>query len=83
MNTNVDLILSATELLENLQIESTKSKNCQNINNLIEFKECFKFFFKKGSAAERSFQSQQDFNLVLKATENLKKKVNFKIFNLI
>lgn len=73
-NTNVDLILSGTQLFKGLQIKTTESKNCQQIKSLSEFKECFLFFFRKGSAAERSFQSQQDFDHVIKATEKLEKK---------
>lgn len=79
-NTNVDLILSGTQLFKGLQIKTTESKNCQQIKSLSEFKECFLFFFRKGSAAERSFQSQQDFDHVIKATEKLEKKVRFCIY---
>jgi len=76
MNTNVDLILSGTDLFKTLKIDSTdnNTENCQAINSLMEFKQCFKYFFKKGSAAERSFRSQSDFDHVLDGTKNLKKK---------
>jgi hypothetical protein len=79
LNTNVDLILSATSLFNELNINSNKQndiawKNHHKLNNLNEFKECFINFFKKGSAAERSFTNLDSFNKVLKAAENLKQK---------
>ena len=78
MNTNVDLILSGTDLLKSFAIGSINPKNCQKINDLKEFKECFKYFFQKGSAAERSFLSQQDFDQIIQATANIsEKKVRF------
>jgi hypothetical protein len=41
------------------------------INDLNEFKECFKYYFQKGSAAERFFDNFNDFEIVLNATESL------------
>ena len=78
MNTNVDLILSGTDLLNALNInEVTEAKNCQNIGDLTEFKSCFKHFFKKGSAAERSFRTAYDFDTVITATKALTNKKYF------
>ena len=77
MNTNVDLILSGTSLLNALNISNTiDSKNHGTINDLKQFKECFKYFFQKGSAAERSFEKLTDFQHVLSHTNDLKKQVN-------
>lgn len=78
VNTNVDLILSGTELLKALDIkEAGEVKNCQNIGSLSEFKTCFKYFFKKGSAAERSFCAPDDFDTVIAATQELARKKHF------
>lgn len=75
MNTNVDLIVSGPELLKTLEIVSTnKPKNCEQVNSLSEFKDCFQFFFRKGSAAERSFRSLNDFNTVIDATNDLEQR---------
>ena len=78
VNTNVDLILSGTDLFKALDIkEEGEVKNCQNIGNLGEFKACFKYFFKKGSAAERSFRAPDDFDTVITATQELANKKHF------
>lgn len=78
VNTNVDLILSGTELFKALDIkEAGEVKNCQNIGSLGEFKACFKYFFKKGSAAERSFRGSDDFDTVITATQELAKKKHY------
>lgn len=78
VNTNVDLILSGTELFKALAIkEASEIKNCQNIGSLGEFKACFKYFFKKGSAAERSFRTPDDFDTVIAATQELTSKRHF------
>lgn len=75
MNTNVDLIISGTELFKNLEIEhNEETKNHELISNLTEFKQCFKHFFRKGSAAERFFTNSNDFNQVLDAVKNLKQQ---------
>ena len=78
MNTNVDLILSGPELLKSLRIDSfvANNNNCQQIDSLNDFKECFKHFFLKGSAAERSFRNLKDFDMVIDATKSLEKKVS-------
>ncbi len=78
MNTNVDLIVSGTQLIKELKIkEANLAKNHQIINDLKEFKECFKYYFQKGSAAERFFDNFNDFEIVLNATESLvHKQVN-------
>jgi hypothetical protein len=41
-NTNVDLILSGTELLNNLDLKADDLKNHHVLTNLKDFKECFK-----------------------------------------
>jgi hypothetical protein len=80
LNTNVDLILSGTDLFRQLGKQSTQSAEAQNhhtIGNLGQFKECFKHYFQKGSAAERSFLYSKDFEQVLLASESLNKQVRF------
>lgn len=42
-NTNVDLILSGTDLLNNLDLKADDSKNHHVLTNLKDFKECFKY----------------------------------------
>lgn len=70
-NTNVDLILSGVDLFRKLDIHSSHSQNHPVINSLKEFKECFKFFFQKGSAAERSLERLDDFDTVISQTNGL------------
>lgn len=78
MNTNVDLILSGTELFNQLNMKQIdEPKNHQILSDLHQFKECFSYFFRKGSAAERSFLNLQDFDKVIHATKNLKQQVFF------
>ncbi len=79
MNTNVDLILNGPDLFRELKIDSNDSRNCQQITSLADFKECFRHFFQKGSAAERSFREQKDFDSVIEATQSLKKQVSHKL----
>lgn len=77
MNTNVDLILSGVSLFKKLNLAGSGDfKNHGTINDLTQFKECFKYFFQKGSAAERSFERLDDFQHVLHHTKDLKKQVN-------
>lgn len=80
LNTNVDLIVSGTQLINGLRIKGTNlAENHQIINDLKQFKECFKYYFQKGSAAERFFDNFNDFEIVLNATESLVHK-QVKIF---
>ena len=74
-NTNVDLILSANDLFKKLSIDSSNSINHPIVNNLKELKECFKHFFQKGSAAERSIEHLNDFKNIILNTNDLKKQV--------
>ncbi|CAF0950549.1 unnamed protein product [Brachionus calyciflorus] len=74
MNTNVDLILSGTELFKKLNINQNAIKNHEMIENLQQFKECFLHFFRKGSAAERFFSRPEDFNHILETVKDLKKQ---------
>jgi len=76
MNTNTDLILNGPELFNQLKITSEESKNCQYITSLGNFKECFGYFFQKGSAAERFFLEKKDFDTVIEATEYIDKQVD-------
>lgn len=80
-NTNVDLILSGVDLLQQLDINSSHSENHPIINSLKEFKECFKYFFQKGSAAERSLEKSDDFNAIISKTNGLAQQVMMQHFN--
>ena len=89
MNTNVDLIISGTELFNELKIDSLAAKytptNHKNLYNLKQFKECFGYFFRKGSAAERSFMNLQDFEAVLKSAKKLQNQqviINLNVFQI-
>lgn len=75
MNTNVDLILSAIDLLKELHVKDELPANYHAINSLGQFKGCFKYFFKKGSAAERAIINLDDFDHILNLTQNLKKQL--------
>lgn len=81
MNTNVDLIISGTELFKNLKLnEQNGIRNHEMIGNLKQFKECFMHFFRKGSAAERFFTNSLDFEKVLDLVKNLKQQVRIIFF---
>lgn len=76
MNTNVDLIISGTELFKILKLSKEYDiKNHDMIKNLKQFKECFMHFFSKGSAAERFFTNSQDFDKILALVQNLEQQV--------
>lgn len=87
-NTNVDLIVSAIELFQSLNL--TSNLECcvdhKIITSLNDFKQLFLYYFRRGSAAERFFLNQNDFMHVIEATESIDKKVsfflNFKLINL-
>lgn len=76
MNTNVDLIISGTELFKILKLSKDNDIiNHDMIRNLKQFKECFMHFFSRGSAAERFFTNSQDFENILEIVQNLKQQV--------
>ena len=76
MNTNVDLILSATQLLNKLNAERplNAAKFHKNLDNIDQFNECFAYFFHKGSAAERHISHMDDFERILTATDDIDNK---------
>lgn len=78
LNTNVDLILSAVELFNHLNRERPfpplKSYNHHVLNDVDQFKSCFKYHFARGSAAERTFHQKSDFERVLNAGVQLQHK---------
>jgi ADP-dependent glucokinase len=75
LNTNVDLILSGTDLFKAMNIDTkSRPQPHEHIASLNDFKESFMYYFKKGSAAERSFKTLGDFEAVLAASESLKNK---------
>jgi ADP-dependent glucokinase len=77
-NTNVDLIVSAIELFQRLNL--TSNLECcvdhKIITSLNDFKQLFSYFFRRGSAAERFFLNKNDFMRVIEATESIDKKVS-------
>jgi ADP-dependent glucokinase len=67
--------VAGVELFRKLGLKpSLTSSNHGNLNNLNQFRECFSYFFRKGSAAERSFQSLADFETVLESVKSLNKQ---------
>jgi ADP-dependent glucokinase len=69
------LIVPGIELFKKLGLKSSLiPKSHKNLNNLNEFRECFGYFFRKGSAAERSFQNLADFDTVLDSVKDLSKQ---------
>ena len=72
LNTNVDLILPALDLFEQLKETGNKEKTQTSNNHHIlksvnEFRSTFKYHFSRGSAAERTFLNKADFEHVLNA----------------
>ena len=72
-----------SELLKEINIKSAVEPiNHKSLSNLEHFKECFVYFFRKGSAAERSFQYIEDFETLLAPIPKLKKQqVSIRKFN--
>jgi ADP-dependent glucokinase len=74
------LILSAVDLFRQLNLspsasaEASGGVNCHIINDLDQFRSCFKHFFRKGSAAERSFANETHFEYVVNASVNVRQK---------
>ncbi|VDK42679.1 unnamed protein product [Anisakis simplex] len=54
INCNVDLVVSATSLLERMNSTSNKRDDHQVLNNVDDLYEAFAYFFSRGAAAERS-----------------------------
>lgn len=68
VNANVDLILSAIKLFNNLDITpGTTSKDHDVISSLKDLEECFSLYFKKCAAAERFVADKKVFDIIVKA----------------
>ncbi|KAF2074331.1 hypothetical protein CYY_004352 [Polysphondylium violaceum] len=78
-NTNLDLIVDATDLLEALKLSPSKSSvsPSQTINNLDQFEKTFSYYFKSGSAAERFVQDESTFKEIIDKALSLPKKTFF------
>ncbi|XP_077988544.1 ADP-dependent glucokinase-like [Glandiceps talaboti] len=74
VNGNVDLIVSATELLKALQVEPRKGTDHETLKSLQDLGETFAFYFEKGAAAERFFADKEVFLKVIEAANNLTAK---------
>jgi ADP-dependent glucokinase len=70
------LIVSGTELLKELNLKTglVNPVNHKSLSNLEHFKECFMYFFRKGSAAERSFNYVEDFETITSHIHKLRKQ---------
>ena len=68
VNSNVDLIVSATQTFKKLGLKPSKtSKNYAEISSLEQLEECFSHHFKKCAAAERFVTSKEIFDKIVDA----------------
>ncbi|XP_005098113.1 ADP-dependent glucokinase [Aplysia californica] len=71
INSNIDVIVSGTELLNTLHISPAKRKDHATINNIGQLQEAFAYFFAKGGAAERPFTDKAEYQRIIQAAETL------------
>ena len=73
MNANIDLIVSALKVFEELGVKSgSKSRNHDEISSLQDLEECFSHYFKKCAAAERFVSSKEVFDQIVEAAKKIK-----------
>lgn len=69
VNANVDLVISARKVFEELGIKpGSDSKNHNEISSLKDLEECFSHFFKRCAAAERVVSSKEVFKEIVEAS---------------
>jgi len=78
-NTNLDLIVDATDLLESLGVKPQPSTTPPSpiINTIEQFEKTFTYYFKSGSAAERFVQDESTFKTIIDKALSLPKKTFF------
>ncbi|XP_071116162.1 ADP-dependent glucokinase-like [Haliotis cracherodii] len=74
INSNVDLIVPGVQLLRNLGVAPGRPINHQVLSSISDLQETFAFFFRKGSAAERTFTVREPFLQVIEEAETFKTK---------
>ena len=71
INSNIDVIVSGTELLNALQVSPGKMKDHSTVNDVMELQEVFAYYFSKGRAAERPFTDQDTYEHIIRIAETL------------
>ncbi|XP_071794031.1 ADP-dependent glucokinase-like [Asterias amurensis] len=74
LNINADLIVSATALLDKLNIKQGATEDHALLNSLTDLQESFGNFFASGAAAERYFADGDVFDTVIEAADKLEVK---------
>ena len=65
------MIVSGTELLKALNVSPGKKHDHDTIDNMGQLQEIFSYYFSKGSAAERPFTDQMDYQRIIQVAETL------------
>ncbi|GAM28129.1 hypothetical protein SAMD00019534_113050 [Acytostelium subglobosum LB1] len=74
-NTNLDLVVDAIELMQMLGVITSESPlSADSIDSIDDFENTFTYYFKTGSAAERTINDKKLFDVILNAALSLKRK---------
>ncbi|EGT52791.1 hypothetical protein CAEBREN_28087 [Caenorhabditis brenneri] len=68
-NCNVDLIVSGVRVVDALNTTCSEGKDQETLESLADLHQTFAHFFQRGAAAERYMSSEEQFNLLVTASE--------------
>ncbi|KAK6054690.1 hypothetical protein COOONC_07806, partial [Cooperia oncophora] len=78
-NCNVDVIVSGTQIIENLNTTCEKGKDHENLESLSDLHETFIHFFQRGAPAERYMSSEGTFETVVRQVESALPRAQYHI----
>lgn len=79
INCNVDLIVSGTSVLQNLNSTSNKREDHEVLNNVDDLYEAFSYFFSRGAAAERHTSDEKMFQELVQTAGESRQRPHYYI----